>query len=224
MASLVWATTWGHRRPPACAWPAPPRPPRYTLWVPLCVLLRGYVLVPRPPDAVVHGDCKGNMRPSDVSHIRRTRPRNSRKSSWPTTLSPATRPYKERYGMRQRSSVAFMRFMLPSWEKRVAGEGRRVGTPLAISFRGRARLTAAMPPHGTIVARFQHESHECHRGRGMPVLECSWCRHAQVSRMAWWYAGRCMPQLCMGGKTMSTRAVVRHTHAAEQYGHTARPD
>ena len=52
----------------------------------------------------------------------------------------------------------------------------------------RARLADAMAPHGTIVTRFQHKSHECHRERRTPALECSGCRHAQGSRIVRWDA------------------------------------
>ena len=47
----------------------------------------------------------------------------------------------------------------------------------------------------TFYARFQQASHECHRGRGTPVHQFSWCLQAQGARMARWEAGRGMPHL-----------------------------
>jgi hypothetical protein len=89
----------------------------------------------------------------------------------------------------------------------------RSGGGTAPGGQRRARLADAMARHGTIVARLQHKSHECHRERRTPALKCSWCRHAQVS---------CREQSFMERATMSLQAAAQHAHAAEQYGHAAR--
>src|SRR4029453_15264427 len=109
---------------------------------------------------------------------------------------------------------------------------RTTGSPL-----GRTRQSRREPPgtrrrlracwgvcpfHGTIFARFEHVSHECHRGRGTPVLQFSWCMQAQGSRMARGEGGGGMTHSFMGGETISTQAAAQHEQAAEQYGHAAR--
>src|SRR4029450_563997 len=77
---------------------------------------------------------------------------------------------------------------------RACMRGRTTGSPLGRPRQSRRespgprrRLRACWgvcPFHGTIFARFSHVSHECHRGRGTPVLQFSWCMQAQGSRMA----------------------------------------
>ena len=89
----------------------------------------------------------------------------------------------------------------------------RSGGGTAPGGQRRARLAEATTLHGTIVARLQYTSQECHSARRARALECSWCLDAQ---------GSCRRYSSMRGATISLHAAAQHAYAAAQYGHAAR--